>query len=154
MEISASFSEAFGLISHADPAFLAIVGLSLRVTLTAVALAALVGLPLGAWLALARFPGRSVIVVDDGIATGSTMIAALKLLRDEGPVELLAAAPVGAPRRLEALKEYCDEVSCPNPSDDFFSIGEFYEDFSPVEDEEVVSILADCFRRQRASVGA
>lgn len=63
MDLSSSFSEAFGLMAGGDPAFLAIVGLSLRVTLTAVALAALIGLPLGAWLALARFPGRSVIVV-------------------------------------------------------------------------------------------
>lgn len=63
MDITSSFAEAFGLITRADPAFLAIVGLSLRVTLTAVALAALIGLPLGTWLALARFPGRSVLVV-------------------------------------------------------------------------------------------
>ncbi len=63
MDISAAFAEAFGLITRLDPAFLGIVGLSLRVTLTAVLLAALIGLPLGAWLALARFPGRSFLVV-------------------------------------------------------------------------------------------
>lgn len=63
MDLSAAFSEAFGLITRFDPGFLAIVSLSLRVTLTAVLLAALVGLPLGAWLALARFPGRSLLVV-------------------------------------------------------------------------------------------
>lgn len=63
MDVTTSFSAAFGLITSADPAFLGIVGLSLRVTLTAVGLAALIGLPLGAWLALARFPGRALIVV-------------------------------------------------------------------------------------------
>lgn len=63
MDITASFSAAFGLIAQGDPAFVSIVMLSLRVTLTAVVLAALIGLPLGAWLALARFPGRSVVVV-------------------------------------------------------------------------------------------
>lgn len=93
MEISASFSEAFGLISHADPAFLAIVGLSLRVTLTAVALAALVGLPLGAWLALARFPGRSVIVVAVNALMGLPPVVAglivFLLLSRSGPLGTL-----------------------------------------------------------------
>lgn len=63
MDLLAAFSEAFGLITRLDPGFVAIVGLSLRVSLTAVMLAALIGLPLGAWLALARFPGRSLLVV-------------------------------------------------------------------------------------------
>lgn len=59
----AAFSEAFGLIFGADPKFLAIVGLSLCVTLTAVLLAAVIGLPLGAWLAVSRFPGRNLVIV-------------------------------------------------------------------------------------------
>ena len=63
MDLLAAFSEAFALITRLDPGFVAIVGLSLRVSLTAVLLAALIGLPLGAWLALARFPGRSLLVV-------------------------------------------------------------------------------------------
>lgn len=63
MDVSAAFGAAFGLILGFDPQFLQIVGLSLRVTLTAVLIAALIGLPLGAWLALARFPGRSAVVV-------------------------------------------------------------------------------------------
>jgi tungstate transport system permease protein len=63
MDVSAAFTAAFGLIVGLDPQFLQIVGLSLRVTLTAVFIAALIGLPLGAWLALARFPGRSAVIV-------------------------------------------------------------------------------------------
>ncbi len=63
MDVSGAFSAALGLIFGADPQFMQIVALSLRVTLTAVFLAALIGLPLGAWLALARFPGRSAIIV-------------------------------------------------------------------------------------------
>lgn len=63
MDIGAAFSAAFGLIAGFDPEFLAIVGLSLRVTLTAVLLAALIGLPLGALLALSRFRGRSAVIV-------------------------------------------------------------------------------------------
>jgi tungstate transport system permease protein len=63
MDVTSAFSAAFGLILGLDPQFLQIVGLSLRVTLTAVLLAALIGLPLGAWLALSRFPGRSGVIV-------------------------------------------------------------------------------------------
>lgn len=63
MDVSGAFAAAFGLIFGLDPQFLQIVGLSLRVTLTAVVLAALIGLPLGAWLAMARFPGRSAVIV-------------------------------------------------------------------------------------------
>lgn len=63
MDVAGAFSAAFGLIVGLDPQFLQIVGLSLRVTITAVLIAALIGLPLGAWLALARFPGRSALVV-------------------------------------------------------------------------------------------
>jgi tungstate transport system permease protein len=63
MDVSAAFTAAFRLIVSLDPQFLQIVGLSLRVTLTAVFIAALIGLPIGAWLALARFPGRSAVIV-------------------------------------------------------------------------------------------
>ncbi|MFN3673650.1 MAG: ABC transporter permease [Bosea sp. (in: a-proteobacteria)] len=63
MDVSSAFAAAFALIVGLDPQFLQIVGLSLSVTLTAVALAALIGLPLGAWLALARFPGRAALIV-------------------------------------------------------------------------------------------
>jgi tungstate transport system permease protein len=63
MDASAAFSAAFGLILGLDPQFLQIVGLSLRVTLTAVLLAALIGMPIGALLAVSRFPGRGVVIV-------------------------------------------------------------------------------------------
>jgi tungstate transport system permease protein len=63
VEFGSIFQAAFGLVAGLDPGFLAIVGLSLRVTLSAVAIAAVVGLPLGAALALARFPGRAVVIV-------------------------------------------------------------------------------------------
>lgn len=63
MDVANAFTAAFQLIVGFDPGFVAIVGLSLGVTLTAVAIAALVGLPLGAWLALARFPGRAAVIV-------------------------------------------------------------------------------------------
>lgn len=89
MDLSAAFAEAFGLITRLDPGFLAIVGLSLRVTLTAVFLAALIGLPLGAWLALARFPGRSLVVVSINALMGLPPVVAglivFLLLSRSGP---------------------------------------------------------------------
>lgn len=78
MDVTNAFSAAFGLIIGLDPQFLGIVGLSLSVTLTAVAIAAFVGMPLGAWLALARFPGRSaVIVVVNGMMGLPPVVAGL-----------------------------------------------------------------------------
>ena len=90
MDLTASFAAAFALIRDRDPAFLAIVALSLKVTLTAVALAAAIGLPLGAWLALARFPGRSVVVVAINALMGLPPVVAglivFLLLSRQGPL--------------------------------------------------------------------
>jgi predicted phosphoribosyltransferase len=87
--------------------------------------------------------GRSVIVTDDGIATGSTMIAALRVLRAQGPRELIVAAPVAAPERLAEVRRWCDDVVCLAAPEWFWAIGQFYEDFRPVEDEEAVRLLRE-----------
>lgn len=93
MDVSSAFSSAAGLIIGLDPQFLGIVALSLRVTLSAVCLAALIGLPLGAWLALARFPGRSaVIVLINGLMGLPPVVAGLLvflLLSRSGPLGVL-----------------------------------------------------------------
>lgn len=90
MDVSGAFSAAFGLILGLDPQFVQIVGLSLRVTLTAVVLAALIGLPLGAWLALARFPGRTAVIVTvNGLMGLPPVVAGLVvflLLSRSGPL--------------------------------------------------------------------
>jgi tungstate transport system permease protein len=90
LDIASAFTSAFGLILGFDPQFLQIVGLSLRVTLTAVFLAALIGLPLGAWLALARFPGRSAVIVTvNGLMGLPPVVAGLMvflLLSRSGPL--------------------------------------------------------------------
>lgn len=90
MDVSAAFSAAFGLILALDPQFLGIVGLSLRVTLTALLLAALIGLPLGAWLALSRFPGRSTLIVTINALMGLPPVVAglmvFLLLSRSGPL--------------------------------------------------------------------
>ncbi len=85
--------------------------------------------------------GRSVIVADDGIATGSTMIAALQAVRTQKPRELIAAAPVASPDRLEEVRHWCDEVVCLLAPEHFWAVGQFYDDFRPVEDEEAVELL-------------
>jgi predicted phosphoribosyltransferase len=100
----------------------------------------------------AAVAGRSVIVTDDGIATGSTMIAALQAVRPQGPRELIAAAPVASPDRLEQVRRWCDDTACLLTPEEFWAIGQFYEDFSPVEDEEAVRLLrefAPAARRRR-----
>jgi hypothetical protein len=89
----------------------------------------------------AAIAGRSVIVVDDGIATGSTMIAALRVAQAQDPYELIVAVPVASAKRLEEVRRWCDEVVCLDCPHDFRAIGQFYQDFRQVEDEEVLAIL-------------
>jgi len=89
----------------------------------------------------AQVAGRSVIVTDDGIATGATMIAALQTARAHAPRDLIAAAPVASPDRLREVGRWCDEVVCLLVRDDLYAVGQFYENFTPVEDEEAVELL-------------
>lgn len=84
---------------------------------------------------------RTVIVADDGIATGSTMIAALQTLR-AAAADLIAAAPVGAHESVEHLRAFCDHVECPHQPHRFLAVGPYYQDFEPVSDETVVALLA------------
>jgi putative phosphoribosyl transferase len=85
--------------------------------------------------------GRSVIVTDDGIATGATMIAALQTVRPQGPRELIVAVPVASPDRLDAVRPWCDEVVCLRAPEGFHAIGRFYEDFTQVEDRQALELL-------------
>lgn len=89
----------------------------------------------------AAIADRSVIVTDDGIATGSTMIAALQGLKAQKPREVIVAVPVGSPDRLEEVRGWCDEVVCLLRPETFWAIGQFYADFRQVEDEEAVELL-------------
>ncbi|MGD2139842.1 MAG: phosphoribosyltransferase family protein [Burkholderiales bacterium] len=85
---------------------------------------------------------RVVIVVDDGLATGSTMIAALHSLRARGVERLICAVPVAPPETLERVRPYCDEVVCLEIPRSFYAVGQFYRDFPQVSDEEVVRLLS------------
>lgn len=87
--------------------------------------------------------GRIVIVVDDGLATGATMRASVRSVKQYSPEKLIVAAPVGAQQSCRDLAEEADGVVCPHQPEVFWAIGGFYEHFDPTEDEEVRRILAE-----------
>ncbi len=94
--------------------------------------------------------GRVVLVVDDGLATGATMRAAVRSVRQRQPSRLVVAVPVGSPEACEALRGEADELVCPHEPALFGAVGYFYRNFLPTEDSEVESIL----REFRARGGA
>jgi putative phosphoribosyl transferase len=85
--------------------------------------------------------GRVVILVDDGIATGATMKAAVRSVRSQNPAEVVVAVPVAPPDTVESLKGIADSVVCLSTPYSFYAIGQFYLDFDQVSDAEVVSLL-------------
>jgi erythromycin esterase-like protein/predicted phosphoribosyltransferase len=86
--------------------------------------------------------GRTVILVDDGLATGATMQAAVEALRQLGPARIIVAVPVGSPDVCGALREKADEVVCGVTPDPLHAVGYWYRDFSQTSDEEVRALLA------------
>jgi putative phosphoribosyl transferase len=88
-----------------------------------------------------RIAGRSAIVVDDGIATGATIRAALHAVRRNGPKRLVLATPVAPPDTVERLRSDADDVVCLEAPESFFAIGQFYLDFAQLEDDEVTDLL-------------
>lgn len=89
----------------------------------------------------AAVAGRSVIITDDGIATGSTMIAAIQSVREAGPRGIIVAVPVGSPERVEVIARLCDRMICLLEPEDFRAVGQFYRSFEQVSDERVASLL-------------
>lgn len=87
--------------------------------------------------------GRTVIVVDDGLATGATMCIALQEIRERNPVKLLCAAPVASSDAVLRVRPYCDKVVCLAIEDDFGGVGRFYRDFRQVEDSEALALLKE-----------
>lgn len=88
-----------------------------------------------------RLAGRVAILVDDGIATGATVLAAIHSVRRQGAKRILVATPVCAAQTLPLLREQADEVVCLETPEDFIAVGYWYTDFSQTADEEVISLL-------------
>lgn len=84
---------------------------------------------------------KTVILVDDGIATGQTLIAAVKYIKRHGTVRVVVAAPVASPQAVEALRDIVDEVVVLDQPENFMAVGQFYEDFPQVSDDEVKNLL-------------
>ena len=90
--------------------------------------------------------GRIVIIIDDGLATGSTMIAALHALRNKQPAELVCAIPVAPPETLRKMHGKADRIVCLSSPADFYAVGQFYREFPQVTDDEVIACLTDSAR--------
>lgn len=84
---------------------------------------------------------KQVILIDDGLATGFTMKAAIQSVKEENAKKIIVAIPVAPPRAIQELKGYADEVICLFAPDYFMAIGQFYRDFRQTEDDEVISLL-------------
>ena len=98
-----------------------------------------------------RVAGRTVILVDDGLATGSTMRAAVAALRQQGPARIVVAVPVAAPSSCAELGREVDEVVCFATPEPFMAVGRFYDDFSQTTDEEVRERLASARAGEEAA---
>jgi putative phosphoribosyl transferase len=85
--------------------------------------------------------GKTVILVDDGLATGSTMRAAVEALRQEGPARIVVAVPVSSPETCDAFRGVADEVVCAETPEPFQAVGSWYDDFSQTSDAEVHDLL-------------
>ena len=87
--------------------------------------------------------GKTIIVVDDGIATGYTLLATMALLRKNNPAAIVVAVPVAPPSSVPKVKRLADELICLFTPADFNGVGQYYEDFSEVTDEEVLKLLKE-----------
>ena len=86
--------------------------------------------------------GKTIILVDDGLATGSTMRAAAAALRQQNPVRIVVAVPVSAPQTCNEYRMGVDEIICARTPEPFMGVGQWYRDFSQTTDEEVRELLA------------
>ena len=94
---------------------------------------------------------RTVIIVDDGLATGSTMRAAVRAIRRQSPAHLVVAVPVGAPQTCRSLRAEVDELVCPAMPEPFRAVGLWYRDFPQSTDDEVHQLLDEARREHAAA---
>lgn len=93
-----------------------------------------------------KLQGRSLIIVDDGIATGATVRVAITAVRKQGPCKIILAIPIASRESLNALEESVNQIICLEAPFPFHSVGAHYQDFSEVSDEDVISLLAQAHR--------
>jgi predicted phosphoribosyltransferase len=98
--------------------------------------------------------GRSVIVTDDGIATGATMIAALQTIKKQNSCEVIVAVPIASPDRLAEVGHWCDDLVCLLASDEFWAIGQFYDDFTQVDTGQAIDLLRAAALNDRGRTAA
>jgi predicted phosphoribosyltransferase len=87
--------------------------------------------------------GRTIILVDDGLATGSTMRAAVQALRTKQPAKIVVAVPIAAPETCDALAREVDEMVCAVTPEPFYAVGLWYDDFDQTSDDDVRALLAE-----------
>ncbi|TAL61525.1 MAG: phosphoribosyltransferase, partial [Bacteroidetes bacterium] len=94
---------------------------------------------------------KTVIVVDDGVATGNTLKATIHAIRKDKPKEIIIAIPVAPPSTADKLRKIADELICLHSPLDFYGVGQFYDDFSQVSDEEVIQHLKEINSNAKAA---
>ncbi len=92
--------------------------------------------------------GRTVILVDDGIATGASLMAAIQALKQMKPAAIVVATPVAPPETCERFQQEVDRVVCVEMPEPFYGVGQFYHDFSQVSDQEVIELLDEAARKR------
>jgi predicted phosphoribosyltransferase len=90
-----------------------------------------------------KLEGKTVIVIDDGIATGNTLQFTIKLIKKTKPSKIVIAVPVASKSSVKKLNREVDEMICLSIPDEFYGVGSFYEDFKQVSDSEVLSFLSE-----------
>lgn len=100
----------------------------------------------------ANVKNKTVIIVDDGIATGNTLLAAIKMIRDKSPKKIVVAVPVAPTDSAKKISDNVDEFICPLITDDFRGVGGFYMNFSQVSDEEVIQYMNKMNRSKNKTI--
>lgn len=98
-----------------------------------------------------KIKNKIIILVDDGVATGATVFMGIKILKKQGAKKVIVAVPVGPPETIAKLRKAADEAICLAQPEYFMALGEFYQDFRPVEDEEVKRLLGLAERAAQCS---
>lgn len=99
------------------------------------------------WITLT---GRNVVLVDDGLATGTTMSLAAQLVREGSPIRIVVAVPVGSRQAVDLLASQVDQVVCPVIPDEFHAVGQYYRDFDEVSDADVARVLSAVAAERKA----